>query len=445
MDTAKTKKGWADRLSDAMEVMAPLFDQPHLASVRDGFVALMPLIIVGAVVLIILQFPCSLAKGSECYLGDTPFFTNAAEGQLSLADKLWVPFNITFGLLSVYVTLSISYALARRRGLDPVMPVIFAFLSFILVASPQLAGGEPATHVDNTGLFTAILVSLVTVEVYRFFIQRNLVITMPAGVPPAIANAFAALIPGAVIVFGWWVIRFLLSIDIAEGLFQVLSKVVPAASTYIAVAIAETFHGFLWTMGIHGDLTIGIALEPVWTANLAANAQAVANGQAPTAIYTNLFRSYVVPGGSGATLPLALYFMRSRAPRLRRVGWLGFWPGIFNINEPITFGAPVIFNPVLAIPFILITFLNATIAYLAHTLGLVTPTYIAAPWTLPSPILMFMATGFDWRASILVIITEFILPGVIWWPAFKAWERQVLEKEGGAEPVARPVPAPATD
>jgi PTS system cellobiose-specific IIC component len=426
-----------------MEVLAPLFDQPHLASVRDGFVALMPLIIVGAVVLIILQFPCSLAKGSECYLGDTAFFTNAPEGGLSLADKLWVPFNITFGLLSVYVTLSIAYALSRRRGLDPLMPVIFAFLSFLLVASPQLAGGEPATHLDNTGLFTAILVSLITVEVYRFFIERNLVITMPAGVPPAIANAFAALIPGAVIVFGWWIIRFLLNIDIAEGLFQVLSRVVPAASTYVAVAIAETFHAFLWTMGIHGDLTIGIALEPVWTANLAANAQAVADGQTPTAIYTGIFRSYVVPGGSGATLPLAFYFIRSKAPRLRRVGWLGIWPGIFNINEPITFGAPVIFNPVLAIPFIIITFLNATIAYLAHTLGLVSPTYIAAPWTLPSPILMFMATGFDIRASILVIITEFVLPAVIWWPAFKAWERQVLEKEGGTEVVGAPAPAPA--
>ena len=149
MDTAKSKKGWADRLSDGMEFLAPLFDQPHLASVRDGFVALMPLIIVGAVVLIILQFPCSLAKGSECYLGDTPFFTNAAEGQLSLADKLWVPFNITFGLLSVYVTLSISYALARRRALDPIMPVIFAFLSFLLLASPQLAGGEPATDIRD--------------------------------------------------------------------------------------------------------------------------------------------------------------------------------------------------------------------------------------------------------------------------------------------------------
>ena len=440
MESAKSKKGWADRLADAMEVMAPIFDQPHLASIRDGFVALMPLIIVGAFVLIILQFPCSLAKGSECYLGDQPFFATPDASGKTLADKLWVPFNITFGLLSVYVTIAVSYALARRRGLDPIMPVIFSFLAFLLVASPQIASGEAATHIDNTGLFTAIVVSVISIEVYRFFVKRNLVISMPEGVPPAIANAFVALVPGAVIVFGWWIIRFLLNLDIAEGLFQVLSRVVPAASTYVAVAIAETFHAFLWTMGIHGDLTIGIALEPVWTANLAANAQAVADGQTPTAIYTNLFRSYVVPGGSGATLPLALYFIRSRAPRLRRVGWLGIWPGIFNINEPITFGAPVIFNPVLAIPFIVITFLNATVAYLAHTAGLVTPTYIAAPWTLPSPLLMFMATGFDWRAAVLAVITEFVIPGVIWYPAFKAWERQVLEKE--VVPVA-PAAVPA--
>src|SRR3972149_6038860 len=210
MDTSKGKKGWADRLADAMEVMAPLFDQPPLASVRDGFVALMPLIIVGAAVLIILQVPWSLQKGSECYLGDTEFFTSTG-----LADKLWVPFNITFGLLSVYVTLSISYALSRRRGLDPIMPVIFSFLSFLLVASPQIASGEAATHIDNTGLFTAIVVSVISIEVYRFFVKRNLVINMPEGVPPAIANAFVALVPGAVIVFVWWIIRFLLNLDIA--------------------------------------------------------------------------------------------------------------------------------------------------------------------------------------------------------------------------------------
>ena len=252
---------------------------------------------------------------------------------------------------------------------------------------------------------------------------------MPDGVPPAITAAFAALVPGAVLAFGWWLIRFVLNFDLAAGLFQVLSAVVPAASTYVAAAISETFHAFLWTMGIHGDLTIGIALQPVWQANIASNAQAVAAGMKPTAIYTELFRSFVVPGGSGATLPLAIYFTRSKSERLRRVGWLGVWPGIFNINEPITFGAPVIFNPVLAIPFIVITFLNTTVAYLATAAGLVNPTYIAAPWTLPTPILMFLATGYDWRAIILALLVEFVIPGIIWFPAFKAWEKQVMQKE----------------
>jgi len=434
MTTATTKKGWADRLAGAMEFMAPIFDQPHLAAVRDGFVAMMPLLIIGALTLLVLQFPCSLARGSSCYLGDIM--------NPDLAAKLWIPFNATYGLLSIYVTISISYALAKRRGLDPVMPVIFTFLAFMIMAAPALTGFDPEGEqfIDNRGLFTAIVVAVVSIEVFRFFVKRNLVITMPAGVPPAIANAFIALVPGFVIVFGWWIIRYLLNFDLAGGLFVVLSKVVPAASTYTAVAIAESFHAFLWTMGIHGDLTIGIALQPIWTANLAANAQAVADGLAPTAIYTSEFRSYVVPGGSGATLPLAFYFIRSKAPRLRKVGWLGIWPGIFNINAPITFGAPVVFNPILAIPFIVITFINATVAYLAHVLHLVTPTFIVAPWTLPSPLLMFMMTGFDWRAAVLAVITEFVIPGVIWWPAFKAWERQVLEKEvvHGAVPAAAP-------
>jgi len=434
MESAK-KKGWADRLADGMEFLAPLFDQPHLASIRDGFVAMMPLLIVGALVLVVLQFPLSLEKGSEVYL----------DSKLSpdLVDALWVPFNITFGLLSVYVLISITYSLSRRRGLDPLMPLIFTFLSYMLVATPQIAAGEPATFLDNTGLFTAIVIAVITVEVYKFFIDRNLYVSMPAGVPPAISNAFIALIPGTVIIFGWWAIRFLLKIDLAGGLFDVLSTLVPAASTYVAGAVAETFHAFLWTLGIHGDLTIGIVLEPVWTSNLAENVAAVAAGNEPQNIYTSIFRSYVVPGGSGATLPLAIYFIRSKSARLRRVGWLGVWPGIFNINEPMTFGAPVVFNPVLAIHFIIITFLNVTIAWFVTSSGLVTVPYIPAPWTMPSPLLMFMATGYDPMAAVLAVVTEFVVPGVIWWPAFKAWEKQVLEKEEVAVAEAEVAATPA--
>ncbi len=431
----EAKVSWADRLSGWMEALAPLFDQPHLASVRDGLAALMPLLITGAFSLLILQFP-------------VPAWLDYLDGNPDLAAKLWVPFNITYGLLSPFAALTISYSLARRRGLDPLMPAALSLLTFIVVASPILGAwgeqGLPGTYFDNSGLFTAIIVALISVEIYRFFVERNLIIRMPAQVPPAIANAFVALIPGIVILAIGWLVRVVLGIDVAGGVVKALSYIVPAASSYPAAAVAESLHAFLWTLGIHGDLTIGIVLQPIWTNNLAANAQAAASGQPLPYIYTDLFRSYVVPGGSGATLPLAIYLIRSRSPRLRQVGWLGIWPGIFNINEPITFGTPVIFNPVLAIPFIIITFLNVTFAWIMHVIGFVTPTYVAAPWTLPTPILMYLATGYDWRASIVGIVTEFVIPGIIWYPAFRAWERQVLAKEGSEEAARAAAAAPAS-
>lgn len=434
MTTAKgTNVSWSDRMSGWMEALAPIFDQPHLASVRDGLAALLPLLITGAFSLLILQFP---VQGWLDYLDGNP----------ELSAKLWVPFNVTYGLLSPFAAITIAYNMARRRGLDPLMPASISLLTFITIASPILGAwgeqGLPGTYFDNSGLFTAILVSLLVVEIYNFFVARNLVIRMPPEVPPAISNSFAALVPGIVILALAWTVRVLLNIDIANGVVQVLSYIVPAASNYFAAAVAETFHAFLWTLGIHGDLTIGIVLQPIWTHNLTANAQAAASGQDLPYIYTDLFRSYVVPGGSGATLPLAIYLIRSKSARLRQVGWLGIWPGIFNINEPITFGAPVIFNPFLAIPFIIITFLNTTFAWIMHAIGFVNPTYVAAPWTLPTPILMYLATGYDWRAIIVGICTEFLIPGLIWYPAFKVFERQVLEKEHAAQ-VAAPTRAGA--
>jgi PTS system cellobiose-specific IIC component len=414
------QKNWADKLTEWMEVMAPLFDQPHLASVRDGLAALMPLLIIGAFSLLIVQFPI---QGWLDYLDANP----------ALTGKIYAPFNITFGLLSLFASFTIAYGLARRRGLEPLMPSAMALLAFITITSPILGmwgeEGLPGTYFDNSGLFTAIIVSLLAVEIYNFFVQRGVIITMPAGVPPAIANSFVALIPGTVILFLAWIVRVMLGIDFAGGVVQVLSYIVPAASSYVSAAIAETFHGFLWTLGIHGDLTIGIVLSPIWTSNLADNAAAIAQGLPAPWIYTDFFRTYVVPGGSGATLPLAFYLTRSKSARLRRVGWLGIWPGIFNINEPITFGTPIIFNPVLAIPFIIITFLNTTVAWISHAIGFVQPAYISVPWTLPTPILAFLQHGYDWKAIILALLTEFVIPGFIWYPAFRAWERQVLEKE----------------
>jgi len=410
-----TKKSWTDRLTGWMEGLAPLFDQPHLASVRDGLASLMPLLIIGAFTLLIVQFP---VQAWLDYLGNNP----------SLNDKLWVPFNLTYGLLSPFAVIAIAYNLARRRSMEPLMPAVLALLVFFVFTAPA---GIDGTYFDAKGLFTAIIVALLSVEIYRFFVDRKLVMTMPPQVPPSIANAFIALVPGVVLMLLAWFIRVLFDINFAQGVVNVISKIIPAASSYPAAAFAESVHAFLWTMGIHGDLTIGIVLQPIWLSNIAANAAAVAAGQTAPFIYSSEFRAaYVVPGGSGATLMLAIYLIRSKVARLRKVGWLGIWPGIFNINEPITFGTPVIFNPVMAIPFIVITFLNVTFAWLMHTIGFVKPMFIAMPWTLPGPILAFLQAGYSWQAAVVNICTQFIIPGVIWYPAFKAWERMVIEKEG---------------
>ncbi len=419
------ERTWADRMTGWMEAMAPLFDQPHLASVRDGLAALVPLLIIGALSLVVLQFP---VQG----------WLDIVEGDPNIARVLWVPFNMTFGFLSLFAVVAISYALARRRNLEPLMPASLATLAFLIFTNPITGtwgeSGFPATYLDNSGLFTAIIVGLVSVEIYNFFVKRNIVIKMPEGVPPAISNAFIALLPGLAILVIAWFVRVILNFDLAGGVVTVLGYVVPAVDTLPAALFAESFHAFLWTLGIHGDLTIGIVLSPIWTSNLADNAAALAQGVSPLPwIYTSEWRSYVVPGGSGATLPLAFYMIRSKSPRLRQVGLLGIWPGIFNINEPITFGAPVIFNPILAIPFIVITFINALVAYLALYFNLVTRIGIIAPWTLPSPILQYIQSNYDWKAAVLALITEFVIPGLIWYLPFKAYEREVLREEGAAD------------
>ncbi len=417
--TVGEKKNWADRLTDMMETLAPLLEQRHLASVRDGIAALMPLFILGGLALLVLQFPVEAV-------------TNALA---PYAEIVWVPWNMTYLLVSLFLSMSVAYQLARRYDMEPLMPTLVSMLTFWTLASPITGewggGGIPGTYFDNSGLFTAIIVGLLSVEVYQLLIKRGMVITMPPGVPPAIVQAFISVVPMTVLLLLAWLIRCVLNIDIAGGIVTLFSKLIAASDSYFAVALAETLHGFLWTLGIHGDNTIAVVLSPLWTTHLMENSKALLAGTSPLPyIYTSEFRSYVVPGGSGATLPLAIYMIRSKSERLRRVGWLGIWPGIFNINEPITFGTPVIFNPIMAIPFIVITFVNATVAYAASAMNLVTRTAISVAWTLPSPILMFLESNYDIRAAILAIITEFVIPGIIWWPFFRAWEKITIEKEG---------------
>ena len=139
------KRSWTDRLTDMMERMAPIFDEPHLASVRDGLAGLLPLLLIGAFSLLILQFPVQS-------------WLDYLDGNPDLSAKLWVPFNMAYGLMSIFAVVQISHFMARRKNMDPLWPTSLALFAFIVVASPILGAwgeqGLPGTYFDNQGLFT---------------------------------------------------------------------------------------------------------------------------------------------------------------------------------------------------------------------------------------------------------------------------------------------------
>ncbi len=134
-------------------------------------------------------------------------------------------------------------------------------------------------------------------------------------------------------------------------------------------------------------------------------------------------------GGSGCTIGLAILLAtRAKSSYGKTLGRTSIVSSIFNINEPIIFGCPIVLNPVLIPPFIIVPLVNATIAYFAAASGLINRVTSTPPWTLPGPIGAFLATNGDIRAALLNIVL-IIISIVIYYPFFKVYDKKMLEEE----------------
>lgn len=410
-----------------MPPMAKLGEQRHIRAVRDGVVATLPLVIVGSFFLLI-AFP------------PVPAWAKAMEPHVA---KILNPFRLTVGLMALYASFGMAFSLARSYGMDGLTSGILGMGAFILTTLPQniaqLADGSPGpgwvlpfANWGGQGLFTAMLVSLLSVEIARFLYSRKLMFRMPEGVPPAVARSFEALIPGAVVVTLVWLVRGLLNFDIQSAIMNLFKPLVVASDSLAGALIPILLVTLLWSAGIHGVSVVGPVARPIWYALFEANAAAAAAGQPlPHIVPEQFFQWFVWIGGSGMTLSMVLLMVFSRSDYLRKLGRASLLPGIANINEPIIFGTPIVMNPVLAIPFILAPMAAGTVTYFAMKVGLVGRPFIAPPWTLPGPIGAYLATGGDWRAAALNLFNVF-LGVLIYWPFFRAYERR-LEAEAEAK------------
>lgn len=318
-------------------------------------------------------------------------------------------------------------------------------LAAFLILTPQVLEGVsgviPTSSIGAEGMFLGIFTAFISAELYRFFVQKNLTIKMPAGVPGAVSRSFSALIPITLTLSVFLVIRIIFSYTpfdtvqnfiytVIQQPLTVLGSGLPA--TLIAVLLIQIF----WFFGLHGQIIINSVFDPIWYALNDENLQAFQAGtELPNIVTKQFIDTFLVGmGGSGMTLAVViLIFMIGKSRQLKELGKLGGPAGIFNVNEPIIFGLPIIMNPIIIIPWLIAPVVVTIITYYAMSIGLVPPPAgIIVPWTTPPILSGFLATGNAWQGAVLQMF-NIIVVGIIWWPFLKVLDKNYYENEAKGE------------
>lgn len=410
-----------------MPVAGKIGSQRHLLAVRRGMLLSMPLIIIGSLFLIIGNLP---------FNGWTDWLH--ASGQLDV----WLGkiVNGSFGLMGLVAAFGIAYNLADSYETDGAAAGVLALSSYLILTPYTFDLDKNPTisysYMSSSGLFVAILVGLITADIFRRFLQKNIVIKMPEGVPPEVSRSFAALLPGLVIITFWGILQKVFEVSSLNDIFNVITTTlgVPLGflggtlpGTIFAVGLTSLF----WFAGISGGDIVGSIMNPIWLQNAGDNLTAFQSHEALPHIITYSFvYNFIFIGGGGATLAfVALLMFRGKSNQSKMIGRLAFAPGIFNINEPVLFGLPIVLNPVMIIPFVLVPMVNATVTYFAMATGLVAKTAgVVVPWTTPPIISGYLATGGHISGSILQVVM-LIVSAVLYYPFFKAMDLQNLKAE----------------
>lgn len=391
--------------------------QRHMTAIRKGIIATLPLTIVGSFFTILSNMPI-------------PAVANFLAPYQAILD---IPFRFTVGILSLYATFGIASALAESYKMDTLSSGILAVLAFLVATVQPVKVNADVKNVITAGryinianlsassLFAAIATALISVEIYHFLEKKNITIKMPQGVPPEVSNSFVALFPAAVILILFWVVRDIFNFNIATFISNILMPLKGfLVGNSLAGGLTTVFFicGF-WTLGIHGAAIMDPIVRPFWEMSIATNMNQFHAGAAAThlsTIFTEQFLQWFVwIGGAGGTLALVVLFMFSKSKYLKDLGKLSILPGLFNINEPIIFGAPIVLNPILGIPFILAPLVTTTISYFATTSHLVPMMMVRLPFTIPAPIAAIMSTNWSWNAVILSVV-NFIIYIIIYYP-----------------------------
>ncbi len=427
-----TGKGQAF-LDKFAEISGRIGSEVHLRSLRDAFATIMPLYILAGIAVLInnVVFPLFLS-------GD------------ALANAQYWGNSLTQGTLSISAILLcgvVGYCHAHNTGFKRDIACVVVAIAALFVTMPQtvdvngeLVGGLFASGNTGTGgLFGAIIIGLLATMLFiKLAGVKKLEINLGEGVPPMVATSFNIMIPMLLTLSVFGLVATVLHVGFGTDVATLIKLFVQAPlqslnSNIWGVVIIYTFANLLFCLGIHQSAISGVLAEPMLTILITENMAAYASGgfaaiQPDHYMNMQIVNTFGLIGGSGCTLCLLIAtFLFSKNKTSKTVGSLALGPGIFNINEPVIYGYPIVYNLPLMIPFVLVPDLFMIITYFATVAGLINPCVVMVPWTTPVFLSGFLATGGDFRAVILQVILV-ALGVLIYLPFMKVHERVVAKQ-----------------
>ena len=421
------------------DVLMPIAEKigknKYLLAIRDGFLISSPLLIIGSLFLLVANFP--IPGWVEFW---AQFF---GEGW---ASRLVQPVKATFDVMTILTVLGVGYSFGRQEDVDGISSAIIALVSFFILTpfvtifTPPTAteiymiNSIPLAWMGSKGIFVGMITAIFSVSIFAKAWKKGWIIRLPESVPPAVARSFEVLIPSAIVMLVMFIIKTIFDFtpykDIHTFVYTFLqSPLTKAGNTLGAMITAYIFLHLFWFFGINGSSVVGAVFNPVLRVLSLENLDAFQNGSPLPNIITGSFQDmFATFGGAGSTLSLLIAaLIVCKSERIKKLAGLSLVPGIFGINEPIIYGLPIMLNPLMFIPFVIVPTVNIIIAYFAMLWGVVPYTNgVSIPWTTPIFISGFLVTGL--RGAILQVIL-LVLGIFMYIPFLKIIDKQYLKEE----------------
>ena len=426
-----------------MTPMAKISQFKIVRAVMAAGMASVPFCIVGSMFLVFNTLPMTFT-GLETAFDNSVF---------KIRDLYMIANTATMGILALYFNIVVGYELTKIEeeetglkvnALNGAMLSVFAFIMTL----PELVMQNGAmvlfndqsesvynglrlnpfvTRLGTSGIFIAIVMAILATQLYFMCVRRNWVVKMPETVPLGVSRSFTALIPTFVIAFTIIILNGVL-IYFGTDIFNIIGIpfifVTNLTKSWLGIMVILFLIHALWVVGIHGASIIGAFITPIMLSNMNEN---VGGAAIPFAGEFN--NSLVILGGSGSTLLMTFFIaFCAKSSQLKILGRASAVPAIFNINEPIIFGMPIVYNPYLALPFLLAPMACGTLGYFAISSGFMNPIIALIPWPSPMGLGAFIGTGGDYRAMFVAILSA-ILALIIYLPFVKIYDNKLYKEE----------------